>query len=458
MFSLSSSLFFGVTNTDPSDADSRPTDNTTVRSLAFIFLILTSVFAVLIAVLLVWKRHHPFIKSRCLPISLVSLSGMWFCSSMISLRFIVGRDVYPCPVYSVAIFFITPTLLGTLLLRMFRVLIITRVSTYKATWGRGKVASRGSEPSTTEITTDDIKKWARFGTDRFLLLLLGIMFLIHGIIMVVAFPSVPALRRTFRDFSGCYSQRVISVITAVQFFSYIAAIVVAGFLLRHVKEEFNLTRTAYLTFFGWIAVLVPYILTSQIEGYQRHVEHTAWPSALFVVMGIMADSAINFVYPLFKTVTWNQTATRELQQQGKGTLSNEMTQFLNDGDEGFNTFLDFCKRQFTIENILFWKEVQEFKKSSSDEARHQFRHIVNTYLIRDAPLSLNMPHQQEDWATKEFESLEEGKASEVFDSLLTECERNMLDSFIRFKQSQDYVRHLRVMQQQDIVLKEIGIN
>eukprot|EP00761_Pharyngomonas_kirbyi_P010216 gb/GECH01010234.1/.p1 GENE.gb/GECH01010234.1/~~gb/GECH01010234.1/.p1 ORF type:complete len:504 (+),score=114.62 gb/GECH01010234.1/:1-1512(+) len=445
-------------------------DSNTVIGLSAVFLSLSTIFAVAVGIFFFLRRHHPFVRVRCLPISIVSLVGMWFSATCVTLRYLVGRFIYPCPVYAFPLFYVSPILFGTILLRMFRVLVITRVSNFKATLGKERIrqgsgavspnvnTTGSSTPSTVqEISAKRIRKWARFGSDRFLSLLLLVMFAFHTLIMIICFPAVPELRETLPTFSGCTSQTIISVIVVAQILAYTVAIVVAGFFLRNAREEFNLTRTAYITFAGWFCIAVAYLTVSVVPSYHDRVEHQYWPAAMFLLIGIAIDLATNFVYPLIKTITWDQRTFQEMSQMGKESLYQEMLQFLND-DEGFKQFLEFSRREFTTENLLFWRCVQGFK-STDDEPLLKFHFIVGNYLSKGAPLALNIPHQSTEWEKEGLaeEWHEQGHLKQAFDSLLKECERNMLDSFIRFKSSLEYRRYIQVLKQQDIVLKEIGL-
>eukprot|EP00761_Pharyngomonas_kirbyi_P001017 gb/GECH01001018.1/.p1 GENE.gb/GECH01001018.1/~~gb/GECH01001018.1/.p1 ORF type:complete len:464 (+),score=109.34 gb/GECH01001018.1/:1-1392(+) len=90
-----------------------------------------------------------------------------------------------------------------------------------------------------------------------------------------------------------------------------------------------------------------------------------------------------------------------------------------------NRFKKYCKKQFSDENIVFWEEVETYKKLDPDEQSVFAHKIFNTFISRKAIFSLNMIDDIRD----ECEANLDTPNKHLFDNAQRATELNLKDSY-----------------------------
>jgi len=68
------------------------------------------------------------------------------------------------------------------------------------------------------------------------------------------------------------------------------------------------------------------------------------------------------------------------------TTTINMNDFLN-SEVGYNHFLSFLKSEYSEENLLFWKAVENFHHNATNETAHQ---IYSEYIAPESPNEINI--------------------------------------------------------------------
>ena len=53
-------------------------------------------------------------------------------------------------------------------------------------------------------------------------------------------------------------------------------------------------------------------------------------------------------------------------------------------------FKDYCQREYNVENLLFWLDVEAFRGSDDSQRVISGQKIYNTYIAAEAPLQINI--------------------------------------------------------------------
>ena len=98
------------------------------------------------------------------------------------------------------------------------------------------------------------------------------------------------------------------------------------------------------------------------------------------------------------------------------------------------------KISYCPENVLFWRDVQRFKKSNKKNRNKMAQVLINTYMKQTSPVELNLPSE----LSKLIPNLEI-QANEttpvdanIFQQFELHCLNDLCDIFTRFKASTKY--------------------
>lgn len=163
------------------------------------------------------------------------------------------------------------------------------------------------------------------------------------------------------------------------------------------------------------------------------------PYGLIWIVENCLETLINVTFPVIYAFIWDQRKTKIKQDLANHTC---LTYFLSK-KKTFNMFLDFCRRSFCVENILCYDMIQMYKKSSTIKNRKKLAlDICETFLKPGAPLQLNWSN-----ITKKYQEISSiVKAGVIleyslFDEVLFVCLTNMTDAFERMKAHHVQVRN-----------------
>ena len=98
------------------------------------------------------------------------------------------------------------------------------------------------------------------------------------------------------------------------------------------------------------------------------------------------------IVPLVQAQPENQNQEEVLleSQSNPSSLEERLYSVLHN-KESLRFFKNFCIQEFSIENVLFWLEVEAFRETKCEKQRVLFsQHILSTYVKGSAPLALNL--------------------------------------------------------------------
>ena len=106
-------------------------------------------------------------------------------------------------------------------------------------------------------------------------------------------------------------------------------------------------------------------------------------------------------------------------------------------------FKEFCMKEFNVENLLCWLDVEVYKEEADEQKRITLAEMLyNTYLKSDCPLQVNVPTQ----LVGVLEVPYKAAPIDMFDELQAAIFRNMVaDSLPRFVKSPQYERVAELM-------------
>lgn len=98
-------------------------------------------------------------------------------------------------------------------------------------------------------------------------------------------------------------------------------------------------------------------------------------------------------------------------------------------------FLNFCKKEFSLENPLFMQEVRAYKKIKNDEKRaKRAKDIFATFIESGALLELNIDSRQRSTVRAALDKA----PLDIFDIVLAHVEVVINDTFSRFETSAQF--------------------
>jgi len=113
---------------------------------------------------------------------------------------------------------------------------------------------------------------------------------------------------------------------------------------------------------------------------------------------------------------------------------NSLLEMLHDEDMR-TLFKEFAKKEISDENVLFWEEVEKYKKVESQAERQELAvHIYQIFIPADSEYCLNLPAH----LYRELAATYSSGDVHVFDKTQTAVETCMSDTFRRFKLTDTY--------------------
>jgi hypothetical protein len=170
---------------------------------------------------------------------------------------------------------------------------------------------------------------------------------------------------------------------------YILLFLAFGWNLRQVVDGFMIKQELRFTAFIGVAVVIPWFIFNNVF---QSVNTSVFPFSTFVILvGIFFAMAASTGLPLYRSI-YKPLALDDLHvAEDIATLKG----LLSDPD-GFNSFKNFLSHEFSVENILFWREVEDFRQKKargvgSLELLGEAQSMYAKYIIPGAPFEVNLP-------------------------------------------------------------------
>jgi len=188
--------------------------------------------------------------------------------------------------------------------------------------------------------------------------------------------------------------------------SYVVVFLFLAFKLRQVVDGFKIKEE--LKFTGWtaVSVLIPWIL---FNFPLTNVNEEVFPfSTFFLVLGVSAAFCVSTLWPLYRSYFAPPSIEEANVPEDLTTLQGLLAH-----KAGIASFKKFLTKEFSVENILFFEEIEEYRKKKKDggeelELIGEAQRIYAKYIIVDSPFQVNLP----DAIVKDLES----KLKDIFSS------------------------------------------
>ncbi|KAG2377676.1 hypothetical protein C9374_009192 [Naegleria lovaniensis] len=429
---------------DPSALNSTarecPFDTIFVPISTGIFLLMYLLLVVACAFGLFWKRQNAHIKARTSAGMVFTLvNSVCFVLGLAS-RFIAGREVYPCLLYSVCFFVIPANMTVTSAMRFLTLYIQFKVNLLKANYFKemekvhatvfcktresvvipsGTLSTLGGEFNEKQtvstgqlkdsnildntnspllLTTHKMKDRERLyfkihsllsshGICTFLLLLVVIahvnLWFWAGVIENTFFSERPIfMKESMFSFKGCAATFVPSFMSLSLFFIYFVVECICAFILifKTDKDTWNMKKEALLLIPIQFILTVCYVTSEQVV-YFGYLDRIV-PKGLI----IMTYSAIELFITVFLPVCY---AIHTDRTKPVCTFQNELEMILNQ-QETFEILLDFSRKSYCPESVTIFREIDKYKKCK--HKKQLALYIVETYLSEGGAEELNLPN------------------------------------------------------------------
>jgi hypothetical protein len=208
-------------------------------------------------------------------------------------------------------------------------------------------------------------------------------------------------------------------------------IVLLLLLISGVKETYGIRLESLGLTVMWVIALIPFTVLVNAPSYgipDARIELNYYPSGTSLFIGALIDIFITGTLPVILTYTKKYSnaihiSTDEIRQ----TLENYSYRV---------KFKDYAMRSLCVESIIFWEEVQKFKRLTDHEDREtMIHHLYEKYMVHSSPFELNIQQSSIlpiERAMQEYRANGTPIDDDVFTPLEEHCVEDMRDVFSRF--------------------------
>eukprot|EP01006_Ploeotia_vitrea_P039096 TRINITY_DN66311_c4_g4_i2.p1 TRINITY_DN66311_c4_g4~~TRINITY_DN66311_c4_g4_i2.p1 ORF type:complete len:556 (-),score=324.22 TRINITY_DN66311_c4_g4_i2:198-1865(-) len=175
---------------------------------------------------------------------------------------------------------------------------------------------------------------------------------------------------------------------------YVALYVVLflGFALnlRQVVDGFRIKEELRVTGVISILAVIPWFLFNNVW---ESANNSTFPfSTLALIVAIITAFVASTVWPLYRSIVRPPSLDHLNIPDNVSSLDGLLTV-----PEGFQSFKEFLSREFSVENLLFWQEVERFRqlKAKPDTPPEALISMAQSlyakYIIRGSPFEVNLP-------------------------------------------------------------------
>jgi uncharacterized membrane protein len=234
-----------------------------------------------------------------------------------------------------------------------------------------------------------------------------------------------------------------------------AIILVVGYR-RRINESLGIRQEIAVCLLAMIFSFSLIVINANSEDTAPNTFHALFGFRGYQLFELMLPVLVivwqSFILPVKKSYEFNahsgKTRTHSRSTGSSTEVLKESFLHLLQSESGFSIFQEFLKSELSVENILFWRDVQKFKEMTIEPEA-----IYETYIPYKAPLCINISASvRKDLelcfeGSPEHQSLLAGVSHadlDVFDEAHEEIFNLMLkDSFMRFMKTPGYIAWLR---------------
>lgn len=281
---------------------------------------------------------------------------------------------------------------------------------------------------------DIVKKRAKFQEPR-LLKILGVILagLIVILVIIHASLSQSHLKAGTMECEETEGRVVLAVICLVM--GMVIQFMVLIYKMRHITDGFSINNELKIVC-AIACVHVVFAVWLQASDYR-------WPAQPFVgyITGslVLCCIIVSVMWPLLQSFSRVKADPRYEMPAGLPTISstgvvvqNEFIDFLVD-PVARQWFQEFLINEFSVENVLFWNEVQDYKKIANPEDINTVAtRIFEQYIVEGSPFQVNLSHE---CVTHTRELLSSALDTKIFSVAEEEVLDLMKEAYPRFQHS-----------------------
>jgi len=227
-----------------------------------------------------------------------------------------------------------------------------------------------------------------FASGEFLFQVLGTLTVILIFPAGIVTAQFPALSDTYGD--NCDLRRGFTILASYAAL-YLAAFIYFAIKLRQVVDAFKIKEELKWTAAIGIVCLIPWVIFNSLSS-AREVNTDTFPfSTLFLLIGVGSALFLSTMWPLYRSYAHVEGALSE------DTSDLTTLQGCLSDKNGLNAFKKFLTKEFSVENILFYEEIEEYRarkrRGAQDplELLAEAQRIYAKYIINDSPFQVNLP-------------------------------------------------------------------
>jgi len=278
---------------------------------------------------------------------------------------------------------------------------------------------------------------------KFLLYAYGLGLLLHCI--------PPLLLETLRppsflmNTNNCAGSDSLAYIMGVMSAVYVLATCTLAFFLRTSEDALNIKEELRWCCISWSAGIVVWGLLGLIPG-TYHLRET-FPAMIFVFLSMGVCFCISTVW------VWIQARKeRKIRRDTSAELTRRVTlENILWNPSLRNAFRRYLCLQLCVENLLFWEDVQEWKKSP-EHAWSEAQRICREYIVDGSLHEVNISDKMKTSVREFFKSAPSAESEytvlSIFDTALKEVENLMNENsyypFLRHPIYKEYCKHNNV--------------
>jgi len=275
------------------------------------------------------------------------------------------------------------------------------------------------------------------------------------------------------DCQYSWARSVLVVIVAL----YILVLLFFAYQLRQVVDGFQIKNE--LKFTGVFAVIgiIPWLLFNEEYASQNSIFPYSTLSILVAIIGAFSASTL---WPLYRSIYRPpKIVTTEIPEnlESLGALISTK--------EGFDSFRKFLTAEFSVENLLFFADIEDLRRKIREGAdintiKSESKRLLEKYIDSDSPFQVNLADRIVHGISEKMKILEEedridapakpdddiltGKPID-FPTIFDEAQLSIFnlmdsDSFQRYKSSKvygNYVEEIKIQLHKNSVLREMDI-
>lgn len=246
------------------------------------------------------------------------------------------------------------------------------------------------------------------------------------------------------------------------------------FFILFIREPYKIKLELLLNFIIFIVFFSLYSITF-VQFYHNIIEYKTFPSIHLIYFFLICNTFISIYLNFIQTFNFCCCCQRKKNTKNypAGYLEIDKQKYLYEitneeknhkfYNEAYlksvlenpisnNYFYEFCKTEWSTENIILWAKLKEYKTIDTEGKLKMNLYIVENFIDNGSPFEVNISAEKKLFIINNKEALKSETNIYIFDDILLEIEKNLLDTWTRFVDS-----NLFIKMQKDLLKNQIEI-